>query len=370
MKRNIGRLLCLSIAFLMVLGLSSCSDIKQSPFDSAGKSREMIVVVPVNDTEGEDLKSFSREVFDEPVPMLPQPEPSVDLSFTKENNFTTIFKAYRNILIYDIDPGRYTQGTLRLSRNVWAKGQNVYTAQSPDIATAKALVRLQAPKIMEEIYRSDVLRHVTDLERTYSSKFAKEVEKNIGEVTINIPVAMKWTRVNKGFVWATDQGVGNRGRMDMVVYTFPYTDPNTFEAAYLIHKRDSIMRKWMPGEYEGSYMKTEHRAEPMAVKGEVGGSPRMIIRGLWNMHGDMMGGPFVMHAMVHPNGHEVLVAEAFVYAPEVRKKRLMLLDESALYTLRPAGNKIEYSKLFPKVPVITSYGESEEASEENETGEK
>ncbi|WP_052103061.1 DUF4837 family protein [Porphyromonas canoris] len=370
MKRYIDSLLSFAVSLLVVSGLSSCTDMKQSPFDSTGKSREMIVVLPVNETEADTLKEFSKEVFNEPVPLLPQPEASVDLSFTLQNNFTTIFKAYRNILIYDIDPNRYTQGVLRLSRNVWAKGQNVYTAQSPDLVTAKALIRLQAPKIMEEVYRSDVLRHITDLERTYSSKFAKEVEKYIGEVTINAPVEMKWTRVNNGFVWATDQGVGNRGRMDMVVYTFPYTDVNTFETSYLIHKRDSIMRQWMPGEYKDSYMQTEHRADPMAVKGEVNGTARVILRGLWNMHGDMMGGPFVMHAMVHPNGKEVLVAEAFVYAPEVRKKRLMLLNESALYTLRLAGDKIEYGKLFPKAPVIAPYKIEGEKAQEGETSEK
>ena len=48
---------------------------------------------------------------------------------------------------------------------------------------------------------------------------------------------------------------------------------------------------------------------------------------------DMMGGPFVSHARVdRPNGR-VVVVEAFVYAPEKKKRDLMRQLEASLYTL-------------------------------------
>ena len=56
-------------------------------------------------------------------------------------------------------------------------------------------------------------------------------------------------------------------------------------------------------------------------------------RGLWCMENDMMGGPFVSHARVdRPNGR-VVVVEAFVYAPEKKKRDLMRQLEASLYTL-------------------------------------
>ena len=52
------------------------------------------------------------------------------------------------------------------------------------------------------------------------------------------------------------------------------------------------------------------------------------------MRGDAMGGPYVSHAVKSPaNGHTV-VAEAFVYAPETRKRNRLRQTEAALYTLR------------------------------------
>ena len=48
--------------------------------------------------------------------------------------------------------------------------------------------------------------------------------------------------------------------MDLIVYTFPYTDPNTFTEEYLVAKRDSVLKANLPGSFPGSYMQTEMRA--------------------------------------------------------------------------------------------------------------
>ena len=59
-----------------------------------------------------------------------------------------------------------------------------------------------------------------------------------------------------------------------------------------------------------------------------------MLRGLWRVEGDMMGGPFVSHAQLDPSGQRVLVVEGFVYAPESNKANLIRRLEAALYTLR------------------------------------
>jgi len=76
----------------------------------------------------------------------------------------------------------------------------------------------------------------------------------------------------------------------------------------------------------------------ISVKGEYA----FEARGLWYMENDMMGGPFVSHARVdRPNGR-VVVVEAFVYAPEKKKRDMMRQLEAALYTLNlPQEQQIE-----------------------------
>ena len=59
-----------------------------------------------------------------------------------------------------------------------------------------------------------------------------------------------------------------------------------------------------------------------------------VVRGLWEMEGDMMGGPFVSHACLDEKRQRVVVAEAFVYAPHTTKANLMRRAEASLWTFR------------------------------------
>ncbi len=61
------------------------------------------------------------------------------------------------------------------------------------------------------------------------------------------------------------------------------------------------------------------------------------MRGLWKMQGDMMGGPFVSHIRLDEANNRVVVAEAFVYAPETSKRNYIRRMEASLFTLRLPG---------------------------------
>jgi hypothetical protein len=66
---------------------------------------------------------------------------------------------------------------------------------------------------------------------------------------------------------------------------------------------------------------------------EIDGLFRAELRGLWEMTTDMMGGPFAMQAFVNENTGMVVVAEVFVYAPEMKKRNILRNLESTLYTI-------------------------------------
>ncbi|MBR5235704.1 MAG: DUF4837 family protein, partial [Bacteroidaceae bacterium] len=74
----------------------------------------------------------------------------------------------------------------------------------------------------------------------------------------------------------------------------------------------------------------------------VQGKYAQVARGLWRVQGDRMGGPFVSHSRVDEVNGRVIVAEAFVYAPESLKRDLMRRMEAALYTLQlPQADKVD-----------------------------
>ena len=55
------------------------------------------------------------------------------------------------------------------------------------------------------------------------------------------------------------------------------------------------------------------------------------------MQGDMVGGPFVSHIRLDEANNRVVVAEAFVYAPETSKRNYIRRMEASLFTLRLPG---------------------------------
>ena len=62
------------------------------------------------------------------------------------------------------------------------------------------------------------------------------------------------------------------------------------------------------------------------------GKKLITFRGLWEVQGDAMGGPFVSHVIEH-NGN-TLIVEAFVFAPSKKKRNYLRQLEAVLYTLK------------------------------------
>ena len=56
------------------------------------------------------------------------------------------------------------------------------------------------------------------------------------------------------------------------------------------------------------------------------------VRGMWDVQDDFMGGPFVSHSFYSPDGKEIIVAEAWVYAPQEDKRNFLRQVEALLYS--------------------------------------
>ena len=134
------------------------------------------------------------------------------------------------------------------------------------------------------------------------------------------------------FLWVSDNA--NRGRSDLLVYSFPWQADEPWTEAAWIARRDSVLQRNLPGSFEGSYMTTETRMPPLftatAATDGLGGT----LRGLWRMQGDMMGGPFVSRALYDAEQQRMIVVEGFVYAPESNKAPLIHKLEASLTTFR------------------------------------
>ena len=297
--------------------------------NATGLPYEMLVVM---DDEQWD-RPLGRAVFnvlDSDVPGLPQSERSFRISRVEPEGFNSnMFKIMRNVIKVDIQ-NIYTQPKFKFARNVYSYPQMIMTLQAPDEESLTEYINNNQQSIIDFFTKAEMNREIENLRERHNPEVSRLAEEILG-VDIWVPWGLNKFKKGKDFLWASTN-VGKKD-MNLVLYSYPYTDKNTFTLDYFLQKRDSVMKANIPGGPKGSYMTTNH--DYVYVEdGTVRGKYAQIARGLWRIQGDRMGGPFVSHSRVDEANGRVVVAEAFIYAPESLKRDLLRRMEAALYTLQ------------------------------------
>lgn len=297
---------------------------------ATGFAYEVVVVMDQASWQAEAGQAVKADLT-APVAGLPQSEPSLKVTYVQPKDFSGLLKYVRNILLVTIDPTVYTKTSLAYENNRWAQNQVVVTLRTPDEASLLAYLEERGELLSDFFVKVEMRRAISQLKESYSSLVMEKLQKDFN-LLLNAPSTFTYYKDTTDFFWSSNNA--NTGRMDLVVYTFPYTDPNTFTEEYLVNKRDSVMKANLPGSFPGSYVQTERRAgvdyRAITLRGKYCG----VMRGLWRVQGDMMGGPFVSHTRLDEQNNRVVVVEGFVYAPETEKRNFIRRIEAALYTLR------------------------------------
>ena len=297
--------------------------------NATGLPYEMLVVM--DDEQWE--RPLGRAVFnvlDSDVPGLPQSERSFRISRVAPSAFNSnTFRIMRNIIKVDIQD-IYSQPKFKFARNVYSHPQMIMTLQAPDEASLAEYINANQQSIIDFFTKAEMNREIENLREKHNPEVSR-LAREILDVDVWVPWEVNRFKKGKDFFWAST----NVGKKDMsiVLYAYPYTDKNTFTLEYFLQKRDSVMKANIPGGPEGSYMTTNHNyvyVEDATVRGKYA----QVARGLWRVQGDRMGGPFVSHSRVDEANGRIVVAEAFIYAPESLKRDLIRRMEAALYTVQ------------------------------------
>lgn len=300
---------------------------------SAGSPFEILLVAAEDDFHNGAVDSLYAVLTDD-MAGVAQSEPCFKVSRITQNNLSKTLRLCRNIVIIKIDPNLYTKCKFKFSRDVYAAPQIIMTIQAPNALKFKNFVSENHDVIIDFFTRAELNRQI-DLLKEDHQPVIQEYAKSMFGCDIWAPAEL--TKVVKGrnFLWARcERFVRNvEQNLNLVVYSYPYRDVNTFTEKYFVHKRDSIMMANIPGPKEGQYMMTT-KGFNLISEETVHGQYAQIVRGLWNIKGYDMGGPFVSVSRVDEKYQRVVVAEAFVYFPNQAKRNVLKKLEAALYTLR------------------------------------
>lgn len=303
---------------------------------ASGRPYEVLVVMD-NEMWNAPAGRALFDILDTDVPGLPQSERSFHISQVEPKHLSDGMKIFRNIIQVNMDATQFTQTRMRFTRDKYAIGQIVLTFNTPDAESLRAFCKAHRQEVVDFLTHTEMNRLIQDLQVHYS-KVIYDLAWNEFECKFYAPKEIKAYKKGQQFFWASNNTA--QGMVNICMYSYPYEGPQTFNKQYVLHKRDSVMRENMPGEYPGMFMQTDTlHTEVKAIS--VHGKYAMETRGLWVMKEDKeehlwdsMGGPFVSHSRVDTEANKVVVVEGFVYAPEKMKRGLMRRLEGSLYTLQ------------------------------------
>ena len=291
-------------------------------------------------------------VMGAPMPCLPQVEPYFKLTQVAPAAFDDMLKPTRNILFVDIDESRYTQTKAKVSTDYWSKPQAVYRVQTPSQAEFVAYWLAHGSEVRDWFVEQEIQRQMR-FYRAGTNKQARTVLDKQMHCDMLVPedymVIMDTTLLMKNSELRTKDYMpdyevqllwccNSKGTMrrDLVVYSYPYTDPQTFTADFLNRRRDEVLGRVVTATVEGSRMGTEYRVIPPEMR-EITvqqGQYAAEVRGLWKMlGGEAMGGPYVSLTRLDQVNGNVVTAEAFIYGPGQKKRTALRQAEAILRTM-------------------------------------
>lgn len=299
MKRMLLSGLC--IAMLLI----SCNGRRSLQPSSGGRPYEVLVV---GDRDSLITRALSKDVIG-----LPQPEPSFDVSTCDSAHFNNALRLARAIVMVTIDPQAVSRLRIRYEKNVWAQPQTVVYVTAPDTTALKVQLPGQAQSLCDLLTRAEINAELARLRHHRHIEMEQKV-KRLSGLQIMIPEEMTASKTAPGFLWMSNNGT--QTMMNMAVYRADRHMP-------FITARDSVMKRNIKGETDDMYMATVP-GTVTAQQETLRGQQITVYRGLWQIEGDAMGGPFVARRIGD------MVVEAFVYAPGKQKRNTMRRLEAAL----------------------------------------
>lgn len=303
-RKTITFLFPFCLIFLLLTSCDLTGKNRKKPA-STGQPYEIVL-------EG-DTDSIVTRILTEDVPSLPQPEPLCKLIQVKKGKTKGSYLLVRTRIIVNITDKDFA---VKLSHDENAAPQNIIRINAHSVQQLRE--RLNGEKLRQIVDEAE-LKHLAEMISNNPSKQNKEMQEEVKKtfgLDMKIPVSMNASKKAKDFIWISNNAsTGMQNLLVMKVKSEERSMKNSNAFHVNVNDKaqiDSILRTNMPGETDSMYMTI----------------PVLLERGLWEMKGDAMGGPYVMHRI-----HNLYVI-GFVYAPEMKKKILIKQLEAAISTIK------------------------------------
>ncbi len=321
----------LALSFLFSLLIISCGETTKQDYlpESIGAVNTLTVVIDNELWKGE-VGDEIREGFAAPVLGLTWDEALFSITQIPPQIFSGAVRNTRSVLYVMED----SVNVAHMKSNMYAKPQKVGVIKGRN--KAEIIENLEAKK--EEFVSVFRATELEEAQKRFLKSLNKEkaLEQHLG-ISMDIPSVYKVGREEDNFVWLDRQI--QTGTMNIIAYSVPwdtFKSDSTF-VEDIVKMRDSIGKLFIPGEEvpgKENYMVTERAFSPYVFPAEVSGRKAAEARGIWEMSGYPMAGPFLTYIINDKPNNRKLILEGFTFAPATKKRDYMFELEAILKTVR------------------------------------
>ena len=308
-----------------------------------GKANKLTVVADSSWWEA-GLKDSVDFTFGAPFLLLPSPEPLYDLSFVtwKELGDFPVKRELRTYLIIshaglqggnlddfmrkDLGDNLNTPGsefTVKVAKNRWASGQIVVYIYGNNEKAVYDAIRQSGPGILAKLKEHDL----PILEsQTYAAQEDPAINRQVkafAGVNMRLPGEYVVAVEKEETLWLrkelSDISLG------ILLKKVAYRNQNQFQKEGFRSMQDSMTRVVGSSVPDmETRMMIDDRYLPLFFSNlEMDDQYALEVRGLWRMHNDVMGGPFLSYAIQTPAKDSILLATGFIYGPGKKKREWM-----------------------------------------------
>jgi hypothetical protein len=311
----------------------ACGTVERPSKPSAtGRAGEMLVVMEQNQWDRQPGEVV-RNIFRQNVPMFLQPEPMFDLVQIEEKAFVRMFETHRHIFIADVG-SEHARSSIEVSRDVWAHPQMLIRVKAPNDSVFRAVMERNQEAFLDHYIGVEKERLINAYRRMTNHAARSAVERVFG-ISMVVPEGYYVAVESENFIWLRRTGTREDLDMGVLIASLPYKDPAVdFNYATIRARRDSLTRKYIPGQFDGTYMTTYPELQPEFREINFNGAYAIEARSLWRVEGDFMGGPFINYTTVDENSNRLFIFDGFVYAPKFDKRDYMRQVMAVIYSAK------------------------------------
>ncbi len=308
------------ILFFLIITLS-CSDNQQKLLPASSGNINNVSVVSSDELWDGAVGDIIRENFGRPIYGLPQIEPVFSLSHIPSKVFSGFATKSRTILKVDISE---KEGVFNF-KNTYASPQRIIQITANSVDKIIEIIN----ENLNSIYSTMYLNEIREKQRRISKNLNQtQAIKNSTGLTLRFPSAYRVAKVDSNFVWIRrDIETGS-----VNLFVSRYNDKNN---SSIVKIRDSISKHHIPGPIENTFMSTDPIYTPSSQQISVRGKQILETRGLWEIKGQFMAGPFLNYRFEsNTNQDEYIMLDGFVYSPGSSKREYVFELEAIMRSLK------------------------------------